>query len=60
MADDKSKRGSPDSKTINLNEDYEKEYWKKKFHVSGQQLSGAVRVVGKSAAKVEKYLKDKD
>jgi hypothetical protein len=59
MADDRKKRGSPDSKTINLNEDYEKEYWKKKFKVSGQALAGAVRVVGKSAAKVEAYLKNK-
>ena len=60
MADDKKKRGSPDSKTINMNEDYEKEYWKKKFGVSGQALAGAVRAVGKSAAKVEKYLTEKD
>lgn len=60
MADDLKKRGSPDSKTINMNEDWEKQYWKKKFGVSGQALAGAVRAVGKSAAKVEKYLKDKD
>jgi hypothetical protein len=60
MADDKSKRGSPDSKTISLKEPYERERWRKKFGVSGQALAGAVRVVGKSAAKVEKYLKDKD
>ncbi|WP_338692031.1 DUF3606 domain-containing protein [Bradyrhizobium sp. 26S5] len=59
MADNLKKRGSPDSKTINMNEDWEKEYWKKKFDVSGQQLAGAVRAVGKSVAKVEKYLKDK-
>ena len=36
-----------------------KEYWKKKFRVSGQALAGAVRAVGKSAKKVEAYLKDK-
>jgi hypothetical protein len=59
MADNLKKRGSPDSKTINLNEEWEKEYWKKKFRVSGQQLAGAVRAVGKSVANVEKYLKDK-
>ena len=41
-----------------MNEDYE-EYWKKKFRVSGQALAGAVRAVGKSAAKVEKYFKEK-
>jgi hypothetical protein len=59
LADDLKKRGSPDSKTINMNEEWEKEYWKKKLHVSGQQLAGAVRAVGKSVAKVEKYLKDR-
>lgn len=59
MADNLKKRGTPDTKTINMNEEWEKEYWKKKFGVSGQQLAGAVKAVGKSAAKVEKYLKDK-
>ncbi|MCP3397129.1 DUF3606 domain-containing protein [Bradyrhizobium sp. CCGB20] len=35
-----------DRSRINLNEDYEKEYWKKRFGVSGQALAGAVRAVG--------------
>jgi Protein of unknown function (DUF3606) len=60
MADNLKKRGVPDSKTINMNEEWEKEYWKKKFKVTGQGLAGAVRAVGKSAAKVEDYLKKKD
>ena len=59
MTDNLKKRGAPDSKTINMHEEWEKEYWKKKFDVSGQALAGAVRVVGKSATKVEKYLKNK-
>lgn len=59
MADDKSKRGSPDTKRINLKEDYELEYWKKTLNVSGQQLAGAVRAVGTSAAKVRAYLEQK-
>jgi hypothetical protein len=59
MVDNLKKRGSPDSKTINMSEDWEKEYWKKTLHVSGQQLAGAVRAVGKSVAKVKKYLDDK-
>lgn len=33
MADNLKKRGTPDSKTINL-KDWEKDYWKKKFRVS--------------------------
>ena len=60
MPDDLRKRGSPDSKTINMNEEWEKEYWKKALNVSGQQLAGAVRAVGKSVVKVKQYLKDKD
>ena len=32
---------------------------KRKFRVSGQALAGAVRAVGKSAKKVEAYLKNK-
>jgi hypothetical protein len=59
MADNRKNRGQPDRSTVNLTEDYEKEYWKQKFKVSGQALAGAVRVVGKSAKKVEAYLKDK-
>ena len=59
MADNLKKRGVPDSKTINMNEDWEKEYWKKKFGVSGQQLAGAVRAAGKSVEKVKQYLKEK-
>jgi hypothetical protein len=59
MPDDKSKRGGRDRKLISLTEDYEKNYWKKKFKVSGQALAGAVRAVGHSAKKVEEYLKRK-
>lgn len=59
MADDKSKTDYRDRTRINLNEDYEKEYWKKRFNVSGQALAGAVRAVGVSVKKVEKYLKEK-
>ena len=59
MADNLKNRGKPDTKTINMKEDWERDYWKRKFRVSGQALAGAVRAVGKSAAKVEKYLKEK-
>ena len=57
MADDKGKRGSPDSKTISLKEPWEREYWRDKFDVSGQALRAAVDAVGKSAAKVGEYIK---
>jgi hypothetical protein len=59
VADNLKRRGTPDSKTINMKEDWERDYWKRKFKVSGQQLAGAVRAVGKSAAKVKAYLDQK-
>jgi len=57
--DNKSKVGQPDRSRINTSERYEMDYWKNKFGVSSQQLTGAVRAVGNSAKAVEEYLKDK-
>jgi Protein of unknown function (DUF3606) len=59
MPDSKTNRGPADRSRISLKEDYEKEYWKKKFRVSGQALAGAVRAVGRSSKKVEAYLREK-
>lgn len=58
MSDDKTKKLA-DAKRISLKEDYEVEYWKKRFKISGQQLAGAVRAVGPMVKDVEAYLKDK-
>lgn len=41
MADDKTKRGSPDNKQININEDYEVRTWAKKFGVTQKDLVSA-------------------
>ncbi len=57
MADDKTKTGSPDSDLINTSENYEVEYWSKKFGVSPEELKGAVKAVGNSVAAVKMYLK---
>jgi len=59
MADDRTRTGSPDSKRINMSQEHEKEYWKKKLGASGQALAGAIRAVGTSAQKVRAYLKSK-
>ena len=60
MADDKTKKGKQDRIRINMDEDYEVQYWKKKFKVTGQALAGAIRATGSSnAKKVEAYLKSK-
>jgi len=59
MGDDKTKRGSPDNKRINVNEPYELSRWAKKFGVTPTRLRNAVNTVGTSAAKVQSHLKGK-
>ena len=59
MADNRKIKDYRDKTRINMNEPYEKAYWKDRFGVSGQQLAGAVRAVGVSVAKVEEYLAKK-
>jgi hypothetical protein len=57
MADDRSKRGPQDRDRINVHEEWEANYWSKKFGVSKQRLQEAVQKVGVMAKDVEKYLK---
>ena len=59
MPDDKSKRGARDRSSININEKYELDFWKKKFGVSEEELRNAVARVGPSAAAVERELNKK-
>ena len=56
MSDDKSKTAPQDASRVNVNEEYEVQYWTKKFGCSAEQLKKAVREVGVSASDVEKYL----
>ena len=58
MADDKTKVGRGDRDRINVNEPYELRYWSKKFGVRPVRLKLAVARVGKTAAKIAKYLKN--
>ena len=46
-----------DPTRVGLKEQYERQYWMKKFGVSIQTLAAAVRAAGPSAEKVEEYLK---
>jgi hypothetical protein len=57
MADNKAKRGGSDRGLIALSEAYEVRYWSKKFKVTPLKLKAAVKVVGRSARKVEAYIK---
>ncbi len=56
MSDNKNLRNSPDSQRINVNEDYEVQYWSKKFGVSKDQLVATVRRVGVMAEDVKRAL----
>jgi len=56
MSDDKKNTGSPDRDRINVNEDYELQYWTKALGVSADQLRAAVEAVGPTAAAVRKHL----
>ena len=57
MTDDKTKRAPQDAKRISLEEDYEVEYWSRKFGVTRQGLADAVKAVGPSAELVGEHLK---
>ncbi len=54
--DNKKQTGSPDRDKINVNEDYEVEYWSKKFNITPQKLRDAVKSAGVNVKDVEKYL----
>jgi hypothetical protein len=56
MSDDKNKTASPDRDRINVNEDYEVQYWTKALGVSAAQLKEAVKAVGPTSAAVRKHL----
>ncbi len=56
MADDKTKTGAADRDRINVNEDYELQYWTKALGVSADELRAAVKAVGPTAAAVRDHL----
>ena len=56
MSDDKSKTGPQDASRINVNEDYELDYWTKALGVSADVLRQAVNQVGVSADAVRAHL----
>jgi len=57
MADNKRKRGGSDRGLIALSQPYEVRYWSKKFKVTPAKLRYAVKKVGRSAKKVQAYIK---
>jgi hypothetical protein len=59
MTDDRKRSGPPDSRRINLDQDYEVRYWTKELNVSTERLREAVKAAGTSVEAVRQYLKDK-
>jgi hypothetical protein len=58
MGDNKSLRGSPDNKQIDIHEKYEREYWARKFGVSQKDLVSAREAAGSPwASRVEDVLR---
>lgn len=56
--DDKSKTRPLDSSKVNINEDYELQYWTKKFNVSAEELKEAVKKAGVSVDALTIYFKN--
>jgi hypothetical protein len=56
MSDDKSLRGPADAKRINVNEDYEVQYWTTELEVTEEKLRETVKKVGVMAADVREAL----
>ncbi len=56
MSDDKSIRGPADAKRINVNEEYEVQYWTTELEVTEDKLRDTVKQVGVMAADVRRAL----
>jgi len=54
--DNKQQVGAPDKDRINVNEDYELNYWAKKWGVTTSEIRQAVDKVGTSVRNVQIYL----
>lgn len=57
MSDNKNKIAPQDAQRINVNEDYEVQYWCKALGCNPDELKAAVKAVGAMAADVRAYLK---
>jgi len=57
MADAKRNSGRPERDKINIEEDYEVQYWSEKFGISVEELTAAVKEVGPTASDVQRELK---
>jgi len=56
MSDDRSMRGPADAKRINVNEDYEVQYWTTELEITEDKLRETVGKVGVMADDVRRAL----
>jgi hypothetical protein len=56
MIDDLTKPGPRDAQRVNVHEDYEVEYWSRKWGISAAQLHAAVKKVGVMADDVAREI----
>jgi hypothetical protein len=56
MVDDKNERRPQDSSRVNINEEYEVQYWTNKFGISRDKLISTVKRVGVSVEDIKKSL----
>jgi hypothetical protein len=60
VPDNPNIRGAADRQRINVDQDYERAQWSKKFGVSEDDLRRAVREVGPMANAVEEHLRGRN
>jgi hypothetical protein len=58
MSDNLNITGKQDDVRININQDYELEYWAKKMNVSKEKIKTAVAAVGTRVADIQNWLKN--
>jgi hypothetical protein len=56
MVDDKNERRPQDSSRVNVNEEYEVQYWTNKLGISREKLISTVKRVGVSVEDIKKSL----
>ena len=56
MPDNKTTKGPRDAARINVEEDYEMQYWTETLRVTPEELRKAVQEVGPMVENVKKYL----
>lgn len=59
MADDRTKRGPPDSERIDVNDPNELRNWAKSLRATPEKVKEAVAKVGTSADSVRQFLRGK-